>query len=798
MKVDKWLHLGAILVLTICVVGFSGCAAGGSGGGGGEGEGEGEGEAGELAANFDDAAGGNFAVAEDEAGNEYAFRDRGDGSISEGNIRFTDGTTVKASLDAEGRPVKFRSSTGENADVVYNDEGARIRYLASGEDPEDQDAYDDVSGVDTTAAKARVLARRQAAQDKRAVAMQGNESADTSRLREGFETFEEVNDSIFDEEANPDNPMRGTKLEEAAQRLARLASTTDIQEVDREVIVEVTIDEVPSLIEQLAGRTFVLFEAEGFCVEESGLENRLTFDEFGVLLTEFDRNFIFPDFSLGGGNAGFDINYATGSSVDLTRGQDVGFLADVAPVFTGTQLDGAGMITMERRFLAEIEFEVELFTTTTATTEQLFNAAFINGELNGDVLEFDLILVDLQEETPVAELGRVRYYDQNTLPPDERLFPCDVVTGEETGEGLTCPEPPQATVGREFEVSFASRDRDRVFDYDWFVSEGGGFVKNPSDPVASVMPTENGLLTVSLIVSDLSVTPQVFEYYACQIEVGDIQGDAGAIICPTELAIGEWGYFALGEGFNFDAYWGYEPFVWGTSEYEADIDTNAGEALIKFWEPGRFEVGVWAWGYDDLGDYFEEYFFCEVQVGGGEEDFCEAWGWYDDGWCDECPLPDPDCDEDWCELSGWYGDGWCDECPLPDPDCEEDWCEQYGAYGDGWCDYGCPQPDPDCEESEDWCDELGWYGDGWCDECPLPDPDCEADWCDELGWYGDGWCDHDCPQPDPDCDTNGFDTDGFDTDGFGTDGFGTDGFGTDGFGTDGFGTDGIETDGLSV
>ncbi len=128
-------------------------------------------------------------------------------------------------------------------------------------------------------------------------------------------------------------------------------------------------------------------------------------------------------------------------------------------------------------------------------------------------------------------------------------------------------------------------------------------------------------------------------------------------------------------------------------------------------------------------------------------DLCAVNGWYGDGFCDECPSPDPDCEADFCAANGWYGDGICDECPEPDPDCETDFCAANGWYGDGVCDDGCPQADPDCEDT---CALNGWYGDGECDTfCPLADPDC-SDVCAINGWYGDGVCDT-CPLIDPDC-----------------------------------------------
>ena len=43
--------------------------------------------------------------------------------------------------------------------------------------------------------------------------------------------------------------------------------------------------------------------------------------------------------------------------------------------------------------------------------------------------------------------------------------------------------------------------------------------------------------------------------------------------------------------------------------------------------------------------------------------------------------------DDFCELFGWYGDGVCDDfCPRPDPDCVEE--ARCGPIPDGGCDAG--------------------------------------------------------------------------------------------------------------
>ncbi|MBI4579160.1 MAG: hypothetical protein HY718_05615 [Planctomycetes bacterium] len=55
------------------------------------------------------------------------------------------------------------------------------------------------------------------------------------------------------------------------------------------------------------------------------------------------------------------------------------------------------------------------------------------------------------------------------------------------------------------------------------------------------------------------------------------------------------------------------------------------------------------WFDDSYGDYYD----------------------YGDGYCDTgCAYPDPDCyGGDWCQAWGYYGDGICDDCPYADPDC---------------------------------------------------------------------------------------------------------------------------------
>ena len=802
-------NLGRLAILAACVTAV-GCGAPGGGGGGGTGGGGQTGEAGALSVDFSDVEGGNFAVAKDDQGNEYAIHTDDDGKVNEVNYRSVDGTEVKASLDSDGRPVKFRSTDNTNADITYDGTTAQVYYtVVDGEAP---------AGYSLTTMAAT---KRRASTNAREA---GN---DISQLQNGLETYAEIIDDLLDDD-NPDNPLAGTPLEEAARRIAQIHGLYNIREVAGDELGNVDVDEIPEEVLALAGRTFTLFEGEGLCVEQTGILNELTFNNHGRLLTELDRGLVFPDFSMGGGSQGFTINFESLTSINLTAGMEgLGFSAWVTPVFTGTQLDMRGGITIERRFLAEIEFEVEFFTDTTARTEQLFNAALINGILNGDVLEFDLVLIDLAEETPIAELGRVRYHDKNSTPPEERLFPCDHHwgEGEDAANGLLCP--PEAMPYEAFPVEFAARDREAELDYDWFVSNGFGYIENPADPIATVVPTAEGFIEITLIVSHLGSDPHagsaemgVAEVYICGVRVGDFKppehGDDVHFECPGDLLIGQPGFFGIGpgpgpgpvpgpgpgpvplsppppydeppaqypeedypeaedwygegeedwydeEGEYYEDEYGEEDveylewYVFGTSDFWIDRPFDP-HTEITFFEPGHYEVGVEL--YMKNGEVF--IFACEVFVSAGEFDECLENGWYGDGVCDPfCPRPDPDCEgEDWCEKEGLYGDGWCDpDCPRPDPDCDEfyDRCEEQGLYGDGVCNPECLFPDPDCEEFDE-CAEFGLYGDGKCDPfCPRPDPDCEqeGDWCEENGWYGDGVCDPDCPRPDPDCEPGG-------------------------------------------
>ncbi len=754
LRIMRGVRLAMALLCVPLTMVFLGCDGGGNGDDGGGGT--------QMQVTFD-SSGGTYAVGQDDAGNQYAFRAREEGGqtiITEANFATADGLTLKASLDSEGRPVNLRMSDNIAADLVYEGNSVKVRLTDA-----DGSVISDGSGIDYTTARARVQARRVTNLYKDPARMQAN-STKQQILQQGMETYEEIIESITDEADNPDSPLNkpeANDLKDAARALGDVVSDLDVEEVDRgDLADDVDLDEVPEIIQRLAGNTYILFDAEGFCLEWTDVANRLTFDSNGILQTEFDRHLVFPDFSLGGGGeTGVTINYSTGTPINMTPGEDVDFELIVTPVFTGTQLDATGKITVERRFQADLTFEVELFGATEAEASKLFDAAFLNGYLSedGSLLEFDLVLVDLSEETPALQLGRLRYHDQNAVAP-ETIFDCEVIIGEnEQDSGLACPG--SVGEGEDFAVEFlAGRDdMDRRLDYDWFISEGYGIIVGGSHgPETMIRATASGFLEVTLVVSDLGDNPDVFEVYTCGISVGreDEMPPEGLMLeCPSGLNIGESGFFAISgpdaAGLEYPNW-----FVFGTSDFWIS-DPLRFEVEVEFYQAGRFEVAFQAYDADGR----EVYAVCEVRVGGTGYDDCEANGWYGDGECDPwCPQPDPDCGDDfidYCERNGWYGDGECDDfCPRPDPDCDDfiDWCAENGWYGDGECDLFCPWPDPDCEYFDE-CAENGWYGDGECDPwCPQPDPDCDDhyDICEVNRWYGDGECDEFCPRPDPDCD----------------------------------------------
>ncbi|MCH7700203.1 MAG: hypothetical protein IID37_00830 [Planctomycetes bacterium] len=773
IRKEDQLNLRRVVMATVCVPFLmAGFGCGTSSGGGSTGTGGGT-DATTLRVGFN-AGGGNFAVAEDDAGNEYTFRaredDEGNIIIIEANILTADGTTLKASLDSEGRPVNFRASDNTNADVVYDGDEARIRFSDSDGNVED------VDGVDTTAARVLVENRRAEAGSKRLIRAQSNQSSDLAALLRGMESYEEIVEALFDAAANPDSPLSNSNLREAALLLARIATLFDIEEVDSDEIVDdITLDETPAELKALAGQTFVLFDAQGFCIDQTGTANRITFDNNGILQSEFDRYFVFPDFSLGGsGDPGVTINYSTGTPVNLTPGGDIGFSLILTPVFTGSQVDEHGFITIERRFQADIDFDVDSpFGTTTAVAQQLFDAAFVNGSLSddGNVLEFDILLIDLQEDNPVEVLGRARYYNQNSQPPADREFGCEIHTAEAGDEQrLICPG--SVEVSEEFIIEYVpGRDQDAdSLDYDWWVSDGYGFIVADSfTPHPTILATADGFLEVTLVLSDLATNPEVFEVHVCQLVVGNALDDHPddlffELDCPRGLAIGEPGFFSVrGDDFEdpdvdsvapaedlpeeFDNYPYYDWFVFGTGNFFI-TDPFSADTEIIIYEPGKFEVAFRA--FDGFGN--ELFSSCLVSVEGQLFDECAEFGFYGDGICDRfCFEPDPDCDEgqfyDVCAESGFYGDGFCDDfCPEPDPDCSEEFideCAEVGYYNDGICDTFCLDPDPDCDGQNDPCGPDGVCGDG----C-IADPDCDAGQDDPCG--ADGVCGDGCAT-DPDC-----------------------------------------------
>ncbi len=700
-----------------------------------------------------DAEGGHYAVAEDEDGNEYAFRamenNNGDMLITEANVRASNGETLKVSLDPQGRPVNFRLSNNTNADIVYQNNMAMIRLT-------------DAQGNVSEGQAERLLGS--SAQETPSAA-QSNPSENTQALRAGLSTYGELTFSLFDSDDNPDSPLAGSEFELEALLIAEIVDGYDVEEVDATLLINATIDEIPDAIQQLAGQTFILFDAEGLCLQQTGAANRLTFDLNSVLQSEFDRNVVFPDFGLGETrDSGITINYSTGTPINLTPGgTDVSVF--LTPVFTGTQLDDFGFITIERRFEADSEYVVETVAgQTTANAHQLFDAALTAGTLSDDgiVLEFELQLIDLLDENPVRRAGLLRYYNQNAVAPDTQ-FVCEVIDDYDDGySGINCPGTAEVATPFTVDYVFSREDEGRELIFDWFVSDGLGFVS--SDPFESgveVLPTGPGVIQVSVIVSDITGgSVDSYKQYVCETVVGDVFDDVTdplllSLGCPAGLNVGDFGVFRT-QGTLADELELTEWFVAGSRAFVV-VDPFDSQTQIQFFQPGRFNVGFT--GYDLFGtEYFSS---CEVIVGGTEYDVCDVNGYYGDGICDEfCLFADEDCGDEYfdlCEINGFYGDGICDPfCLFEDEDCSGDFgdiCDTAGFYGDGTCDLFCPEHDPDCDQY-DVCEAYGWYGDGVCDSCILPDPDCEevTDICAQRGWYGDGECDSYCPMPDPDCE----------------------------------------------
>lgn len=355
-----------------------------------------------------DAAGGNYAVATDKNGNQYSFRSRQDAGgntiITEANIRRPDGKELKLSLDPSGRPVNVRLSDNTAADLVYDGENVNIRVTdAAGSETAS------VRGIKAGIRKELVRQQRLENFSKVAARLQGK-SAKLDTLQQGLATCEEVVASITDPETNPDSPLaEDNELSQGIGEISAIASTGAVDEVTNRTDLgsDVTVDEIPPEIQALAGQTYSLFDAEGFCLEYTDVSNRLTFDNNGALIVEFDRHLVFPDLSVNESgdrtDPGITINYGSLTELNLTP-DDIGFDLTVQPIFTGTQLDDNGLITIERRFNADLTFPVDLFGDATAEAHKLFDVAFINGTLKADeqgnanaILELELVLVDLDE-----------------------------------------------------------------------------------------------------------------------------------------------------------------------------------------------------------------------------------------------------------------------------------------------------------------------------------------------------------------------------------------------------------------
>jgi len=687
--------------------------------------GGGTGDAGRLRVSFD-AEGGNLAAGVDDNGNQYAFRAReSDGSgtdLTEATIRTTDGRTLKVSLDPLGRPVNFRASDNTAADLVYDADTVRVRLTAP-----DGSLIADEQGLDAAAAHEQMMTRRTA---RGAPVAETRQFLDVSIIADGLGDYAEIALSIFDEEFNPGSALVSSSLAEAALLLGELAVNVEIVEVERaEIATLIVIDETPPVIRALAGQTYVLYDSDGFCLEATDIESRLTFDNDGILLSEFDRHLVFPTFSLGGsGDPGVTINYLTGAPINLNPDDASGVTVLVTPIYVSTLVDEFGNITVERRFRSDVFAD-----TSPSGFTSVFEAAFVHGRLleGGDILEFDLSLIDLMDLGAVPRLGTLRYHNQNVSRPATETS-CEIIVGDREPSRIVCPA--FVAAGDAFDVAFVPgrEDAARALELTWFISDGYGVVLGGGFPDENrILTTAEGFLEVALLVTDRSGDDLASGVYTCGVSVGRILDEIEAIdelvmTCPSGLNVGETGVVSVA-GPLLSGLAEFNWFVFGTGDFTfaAPFDTIS---EIEVYEPGKFEVAFQA--FDGFGS--EVFVSCEILVGGVYFDECEREGFYGDGICDEfCPEPDPDCDEffDICEINGWYGDDECDDfCPEPDPDCDvifEDICADNGYYGDDECDLFCPLPDPDCDETFDVCLENGWYGDGVCDEvCPVPDPDC--------------------------------------------------------------------------
>ena len=614
------LRMGLTLLLVVGWCSLGGCPPGGVTDDGGTAGGE------TLKVNFN-PAGGNFAIATDSQGNQYTFKareDGGDTAVTEANIVTTDGRTLKVSLDSSGRPVNVRLSDNTAADLVYDAStgDVSIRLTDSG-----GNVISTARGIKSNAKSSEVRARQRAAWGKRATWQDGDSDVDT--LQKGLAKCEEIIESITDPNSNPSTPLSEDSSNETVKRLttnlksvAKIASVAEVAEVASEELGEdVTADEVPAAIQALAGQTFKLFDVDPnlVCLEFTDIANLLTFDGNGILMSEFDRHLVFPDFSSGSTQeAGITINYAAMTEINLTT-EDIGFNLTAQPVFTGTQLDDNGKITIERRFHAHLEFPVELFGEATAEAHKLFDIAFVNGQLADDVLELDLVLVDLDAEGDdgaVGEraypIGRLRYHNQNVRQPD-RMWTCEWTQEdirqqqeEDPTRGITCPG--NAEVYEEFDVTFEPGDADlSVFQLDWYISSGTGYVQNVNDEgAATVVGTASGLLEMTLLIHDMRESvEQTLLVYTCVVAVGDVGGEPPAAedldwYVPDTFVLYETAeikvFGTLLSEFDY-----MEWFVTGTDWYYV-YEWWAAQTELEFWElPSDVDLEfftVWFYGYD--------------------------------------------------------------------------------------------------------------------------------------------------------------------------------------------------------
>jgi hypothetical protein len=612
------------------LVSLGGCPTGNTDNGTTDGNQPAANEEAQLQVNFN-PEGGNYAVATDKDGNQYSFRahqEGGDTIITEANIKKPSGKELKVSLDEAGRPVNLRGSDNTAADLVYGEnETVKIRVTdATGQ----QTAAG--TGIKTNTMKEVVQQRRAENFSKAAARFQGkSEKLDT--LQKGLATCEEVVAAITDPETNPESPLANSSLSEDLLSVGGVASTGNVDEVDERDELDATIDEVPAAIQALAGQTYILFDAEGFCIAETQVANRLTFDSNGVLMSEFDRRLVFPDLSLNqGADSGITINYQSLTELILTP-DEIGFDLTVTPIFTGTQLDDAGNITIERRFNAVLLFPAELVGEVTAKAEQLFDAALINGVLKADdtgdesgILEIDLVLVDLQEDNPVVQVGALRYYKQG-IPKPAAIYPCEQTTEEQQQDdperGISCPGT--ADVWTEFDIAFNPGSASTSdFQYDWYVSSGAGYISGGAGAAtASFVGTDSGPLEVTLLLHDMSDDPAVVGVYSCTINIGG-EGEQTPTTdglngyCPSSVVIYE-PFECWVEGSLLPDLVAMDWFVMGTWAYDIS-DPFGPQTMITFYETGAFQVAFEAW--TESGEYI--YLWQDVQVSdSGEVDWDE-------------------------------------------------------------------------------------------------------------------------------------------------------------------------------